>query len=273
MKFFIAVVNVGLFLQMKNVDAFSLPSKIQIQSSVLNSVTGSNNVDENSITNSKSSRRAILQKSLVALSILNLPSEQAIAGTFTPGGTLVDRDVGVTVGNDEASPSRKVDNSNVLFGQDNYFKFGVAAPWIEPDSTEFPKTMPFVLSQQRYDTLKKYGSRVKAGAEVLVSLEEDIKNGNFANIAPADDPKYALRPLGLMANGFLASENTGTTNELLLARWYINEIYLRISDMKNATNKDEALIAYSAAKKSLNSYLSMINRVITSKVGNKFEYY
>ena len=43
--------------------------------------------------------------------------------------------------------------------------------------------------------------------------------------------------------------------------------------MKNATSKDEALIAYNAAKKSINSYLSMINRVITSKVGNKFEYY
>lgn len=273
MKFVFAVVNLGLFLQMNNVEAFSLPSKIQIQSFALNSVIDSNSVDENRNDSSKISRRSLLQKSLVALSIMNLSSEQAIAGTFTPGGTLVDRDVGVTVGNSEASPSRKVDNSNVLFGQDNYFKFGVAAPFIEPDSTEFPKTMPFVLSQQRYDTLKKYGSRVKAGAEALVALEADINNGNFASIAPADDPKYALRPLGLMANGFMASENTGTTNELLLARWYINEIYLRISDMKNATSKDEALIAYNAAKKSMNSYLSMINRVITSKVGNKFEYY
>ena len=78
----------------------------------------------------------------------------------------------------------------------------------------------------------------RGNAEALVALEADINNGNFASIAPADDPKYALRPLGLMANGFMASENTGTTNELLLARWYINEIYLRISDMKNATSKD-----------------------------------
>jgi hypothetical protein len=217
-------------------------------------------------------RRRVVQQGLVALPALIFSPRSSLAGTFTPGGTLVDRDVGVTVGNGEASTSRKVDNSNVLFSQDNYFKFGVAAPWIEADSTEFPKTMPFVLSQQRYDSLKKYGSRVKAGAQAVNSLEADIKAGNFASITNGDDPKYALRPLGLMANGFLASENTGTTNELLLARWYINEVYLRLSDMSKAASENDALVAYSAAKKSLNSYFAMLNRVVTSKVGDKFEY-
>ena len=194
------------------------------------------------------------------------------AGNFTPGGTLVDREVGATVGNPEASPTRKLNNENVLFSQDNYFKFGVAAPWIEPDTTDFPKTMPFVLSQQRYDSLKKYGDRVSSGAVALKDLDSSIKGGNYATIAGCNDSIYALRPLGLLANGFLGSENTGTTNELLLARWYINEVYLRIGDIQNAASEAEAMNAYNAAIKAFNSYFSMLNRVINSKVGNKFDY-
>lgn len=208
---------------------------------------------------------------LTSMVLVNAPSP-SIAGTFTPGGTLVDREVGVTVGNPEASPTRKTNNENVLFSQDNYFKFGVAAKWIEPDATDFPTTMPFVLSQQRYDSLKKYGERVKSGTQALGSLESVIREGNYSNIAGCDDPIYALRPLGLLANGFLASENTGTTNELLLARWYINEIYLRIGDIQNAESQGDAIKALNAAKKAMNSYLSMLNRVITPKVGTKFEY-
>ena len=41
--------------------------------------------------------------------------ERVVAAEFTPGGTLVDREVGITVGNADASLSRKVDNSNVIF--------------------------------------------------------------------------------------------------------------------------------------------------------------
>ena len=74
-----------------------------------------------------------------------------------------------------------------------------------------------------------------------------------------------------MANGFLASENTGATNELLLARWYINEIYLDIGDIRAATSEADALKSLDAAKKSINSYYGLLNRVITSKVGDPFE--
>ena len=223
--------------------------------------------------NNYSSRRKFLHTAFLASAAFSInPNNSNAAGTFTPGGSIVDRDVGVTVGNPEASLSRKVNNENVLFSQDNYFKFGAAAPWIEPDSTDFPKTMPFVLSQQRYDSLKKYGDRVIKGAQELSTLDGKIKAGQYSSIPGCDDPGYALRPLGLLANGFLASENTGATNELFLARWYINEIYLRIGDIQNAASEADALVAHGAAKKAMNSYLSMLNRVITSKVGKKFEY-
>jgi hypothetical protein len=200
------------------------------------------------------------------------PPPPAYSAEFTPGGSLVDRSVGIQVSNPEASPSRKADNSNVLFDKDYYYKFGVAAPWISPDTTEFPKSMPFTVSQQRYDNLKKYGDRIKAGVAVMVNLKDAVEAGKYSEINDGSSPEYTLRPMGLMANGFLASENTGTTNELFLARWYVNEIYLRISDIRNASSPELARNAYNSLVKAINSYYSMMNRVITSKVGDKFAY-
>lgn len=203
--------------------------------------------------------------------ILSLPTT-AYAATFTPGGTLVEREIGVRVGNKESALSRNSDNSNVLFKEDNYFKFGTAAPWIEPNSTDFPKTIPFVLTQQRYDGLKKYKSRVEAGIESILLIEEKIPTGDYGSIPIADDPIYGLRPMGLLANAFLASENTGTTNELLLTRYYINEVYLRINEFRRVSSRSEAIDAFTAIKKAINSYLSIMNRAISGKVGEKFNY-
>jgi len=191
---------------------------------------------------------------------------------FAPGGTLLDREVSIFYGNPDASPSRARDNSNVLFNQDNYYKFGAAAQWIEPGSVDFPKAMPFVRTQQRYDALKKYGPRASAAAELIGRIGDA---GSAAEVPERTDPAYQLRALGLLANSFLASENTGTTNELMLARWYINEMYLRIGDYRNALDKGdakEAKACYSFLGKATNSYLTLINRSITSKVGDPFAY-
>jgi len=224
-------------------------------------------------------RRAAVQQIILSTgmvvagsAVLSWRPDLASAASFTAGGSLVDRDVGVQVGNSEASPSRRQDNSNVIFDKDHYFKFGVAAPWIEPGSTDFPKKMPFTPSQQRYDALKKYGSRVRSGVEFLANLENAAKSADFATAIPdpANTAEYALRPMGLLANNFLASENTGATNELFLARWYINEIYLQMMDARSASSSKEATRAYSNAKKAMNSYLGMMNRVINAKVGDPF---
>jgi len=177
-------------------------------------------------------RRSILSIGVIGTTLSTLLSSSLPANAdFAPGGTLLDRPVYVTYGNSEASPSRAPNNSNVLFAQDNYYKFGAAAQWIEAGSTEFPKTMPFVPSQQRYDAFKKFNGRVKT------SVDQILKIGSASSspdVPDSDDAAYQLRALGLLANSFLASENTGTTNELMLARWYINEMYLRIGDYKSA---------------------------------------
>ena len=221
-------------------------------------------------TGSSSSRRFFLTQIAstvtVASTILFTNTQPSLAATFTPGGTLVDRPVGVTVNNPEASTTRAFDNSNVLFQQDYFFKFGAAAPWIdESNRLEFPAQMPFVRVQQRYDALQKYGARVQRGLEQLEAL---LVNPDGV-VLEADHPMYALRALGLLANGLCASENTGTTNELLLARYYVNEIYLGINDIRTK-NPDRAKQSHQACLKAANSYLNMMNRVIPPKVGEPF---
>jgi hypothetical protein len=208
---------------------------------------------------------------MMMLLLLPAAPVNAAGKSFAPGGSLVDYEVGVTVGNSQASTSRKVDNSNVVFPQDYYYKFGTAAPWIEAGNTDFPKTIPFVPSQQRYEALKKYGERVQRGITLIARLGGSIALGNYGSIADSAAPEYSILPFGLLANSMIASENTGTTNELLLARWYINEVSLNIDDIKNAPSKEEAMKSFQAAKAALNSYLGLLNRVVTSKVGDKFD--
>ena len=138
--------------------------------------------------------------------------------------------------------------------------------------------MPFVPSQQRYDALKKYRARVEAVKEVIVrigSSSSATTSTDVTDIPDKIDPIYQLRALGLLANSFLATENTGTTNELMLARWYINEMYLRIGDYRDALQRGDIVLAktcYDCLCKAMNSYLSLLNRSISSKVGDKFGY-
>jgi len=185
-------------------------------------------------------------------------------------GALVEYKGGAAAGNNEgASKSRQMDNTNVIFTQDHYYMFGTAPQFIPKGDITFPEKMPFVASKQRYDTLKKYRERVQRGIDLIDSIKDEIEKGSYNSILESDAPEYSIRPFGLLAYGFLASE-TGPTNELYLARWYINEFYLDVNDVKTATSKDAALESYSNAIKALNSLLGMLNRSITSKVGDPF---
>ena len=265
----LSAIALAVMLDQQSVQSFC-PSKGAIPARTTNLASDTDSL----ITEDSDGRRKFLQVAgsvIVSGLILPVSSANAEGKAFAPGGTLVDYEVGVTASNPQASKSRRADNSNVVFNQDYYFKFGTAAPWIENGSTEFPKTMPFTPSQQRYDTMKKYRERVQRGINLIADIGEAVRNGNYASIQDGTAPEYSIRPMGLLANGFLASENTGTTNELLLSRWYINEMYLDINDIKGASSKEEAMKSYDALTKALNSYLGLLNRVITSKVGDKFE--
>lgn len=298
----VAALSLGcaLTLSSHSASAFAPPSPLS-RSTTTSSVTCSghwaNRLDErfdgdDSDSDSDKSRRLLLIKGTLSATLavfgtaastspvlssllLGVPPANA---DFAPGGTFLDRPVGVTIGNPEASPSRLPNNSNVLFSQDNYFKFGSAAQWIDPTAEnwrDFPVKVPFIMSQQRYDAMKKYGPRVESFKEQVAAIDAALRDSDGdrkARIPEPDSPIYSLRALGLLANNFLASENTGTTNELMLARWYVNEIYLRIGDVRDAGTVEEARTRFGFLVKATDSYLALMNRAVTSKVGEPFGY-
>ena len=85
----------------------------------------------------------------------------------------------------------------------------------------------------------------------------------------------ALLKMVLMATGMLSSPNyTGPPFELLIARFYVNELAFSTREITAAMRERNASRAYAAwefGRDSFNSYLSVINRAIVPKVGDKFE--
>jgi hypothetical protein len=176
----------------------------------------SSNGSSSSSSSGASSRRAWIQQQHHRLAIAGftsvLPSifvsAPAAVADFTPGGSLItDKAIGILVNNNDASSTRKYDNSNVLFDKDYYYKFGTAVPYIEPPgNTEFPTSMPFTKSQQRYDAMKKYRDRVVTGLEMIKSLENVKLSVDIPDPKLSDDV-YRLRAMGLLANALLVERS------------------------------------------------------------------
>ena len=244
-------------------------------------------------TATSSSRRDWLYQSVLPIVVtvgttMTTTTDPCIANAaeFAPGGSMIsDREIGILVNNPNASPLRKYDNSNVLFDKDYYYKFGTGMPNIEPPgNTSFPKNIPFTKSQQRYDALKKYRERIVGSLQLLQSLPQKTKSSMMVADPKSKEDVYQLRAMGLLANGLLASDNNGLPNEVFLARYYINEIYLRlieltsISSTNSVTTSNDANVVqqqqviYSCIEKATNSYLTLMNRAITTKVGEPFPY-
>ena len=173
--------------------------------------------------------------------------------------------------NPDASLSRDPMNSNVLFSQDFYFKYGRSPPFLVDATSEIPDggAVPFTRVQQRYEAYGKYAARVLAGVEAFRALKGAVDNGSWASVA-SDDTKYNLRAMGLLANGLMASENNGPGNVLFLTRWYVNECALDIGDVAKAADKAQAAAAWERGRKAINSALIVLNKEISPKVGEQF---
>lgn len=85
----------------------------------------------------------------------------------------------------------------------------------------------------------------------------------------------ALLKMALFATQMLTSANySGPARELLVCRYYINECAFATRELAKAIDerdRDAALGLWEFGKDNWNSYLSIINRSISPKVGDKFE--
>lgn len=187
-------------------------------------------------------------------------------------------------------------NEKALFSEDFYFKFGLR-PTPEDLKNKPVEELPFAPIQRRYTGYKKYEERINAGLGMYGGvLRTKVQEGAWAEIGPLlekgvkgkgnsktgeggtgvlpSELRSSCRAMGLFGNTVLQSENdSGTTSVNLLARHLVNEFYFAMDDVADAAaagDKNAAKAAWTKGQGYANAYLDIVNRAITSKVGDKF---
>ena len=149
----------------------------------------------------------------------------------------------------------------------------------------------YVSLKQRIPAYSKYAFNIGLGAKEYQSLGKLLKDAAKSNNEKAwNDAAYyvtqvpstpppptidALLKMVLFASAMLTSPNySGPTREILVARFYINEIGFAIKEMRAAIEERDAvraLDAWTFGKDNWNSYYQVVNPKVTVKVGDKFE--
>ena len=141
------------------------------------------------------------------------------------------------------------------------------------------------IKQQRIPIYSKYAYFIRLGTKDFSRLGAAIDAGDWetadsilmtpptTSIPPP--VKDALLKMILFASGMLTSPNySGPNRELLVARFYANECGFAINELEIAVyarNKGRAKAAWDFGRDSFDSYLTIVNRQITPKVGDKFD--
>jgi hypothetical protein len=140
----------------------------------------------------------------------------------------------------------------------------------------------YVPLKQRIPAYSKYSFLIKFGAKDFARMGTAINAGDWEAAesylvetsvpAPLVD---ALLKMVLFGSCMLTTPNySGPSRELLVARFYVNEVGFATKEVAaaiEARDSDRAKAAFEFGRDSWNSYLTIVNRQITEKVGDKFE--
>lgn len=145
----------------------------------------------------------------------------------------------------------------------------------------------YVSLKQRIPAYGKFAFSIDLGASDYVKLGKILRSSNpnwneAASLVDAGgDGRVpapivdALLKMALFATQMLTSPNySGPPRELLVCRYYVNECAFAAREMARAIDERDAARAlglWEFGKDNFNSYLSIINRSISPKVGDKFE--
>jgi hypothetical protein len=149
----------------------------------------------------------------------------------------------------------------------------------------------YVSLKQRIPAYAKYGYAIMDGAKEYQKLGALLQSGTMTESSSNEiwlealsfvttDDKYppaiidAELKMILLATAMLTSPNFPTPGkELLVARFYANEVHFAAKEIASAiTMKDSkrAIQAWKFGRDSWNSYFQVVNKSITSKVGEPF---
>ena len=145
----------------------------------------------------------------------------------------------------------------------------------------------YVSLKQRIPAYGKYFFSIDNGIKEYSQLGKILRSSNpdWNEAAKLVDPGLdtrmpspavdSLLKMALFATQMLTSPNfTGPNRELLVSRYYINECSFALNGLaKSIDERDVAtsLGLWDFGKDSFNSYLSILNRSISPKVGDKIE--
>jgi hypothetical protein len=145
----------------------------------------------------------------------------------------------------------------------------------------------YVSLKQRIPAYGKFFFSIDNGIKEYSQLGKILRssNPNWNEAAKLVDPGFdtrmpspavdSLLKMALFATQMLTSPNfTGPNRELLVSRYYINECAFALNGLaKSIDERDVAtsLSLWEFGKDSFNSYLVILNRSISPKVGDKFD--
>ena len=141
----------------------------------------------------------------------------------------------------------------------------------------------YVGLKQRSMAYSKYASSINYGARQYASLRSLLQSSDWAQATallrtedktPPPGPVDAELKMVLLATALLTSPNfPGPSRELLVARYYVNEVHFCNQEVLAAVeeqNQSRALAAWEYGRDAWNSYFFAIDRQIVPKVGDKF---
>ena len=139
------------------------------------------------------------------------------------------------------------------------------------------------IKQQRIPAYSKYAFLIRLGAKDFSRLGAALAVADWETAEKLLSPASSVPPpaidallkMILFASSMLTSPNySGPNRELLVARFYVNECGFATKEVAaavEARDLERARAAWDFGRDSWNSYLTIVNRQITPKVGDKFE--
>lgn len=142
----------------------------------------------------------------------------------------------------------------------------------------------YISLKQRQPAYSKYGFSIAQGGREFQQLKPLLENKDWNKAAKYIfiNPDTNLPPAAvdaqlkmvLFASLMLTSPNySGSSMELLVARFYVNEFKYAVTEIGDAIKEGDqarALAAWDFGRDSFNSYSQVVNRQIVEKVGDKF---
>jgi hypothetical protein len=147
----------------------------------------------------------------------------------------------------------------------------------------------YVSLKQRIPAYSKYASSILYGAKEFQALgrilyDDNIQNYDWRNLAApylvTEEKRYPPGPMDaelkliLLATALLTSPNfPGPSRELLVARFYANEVHFAHAEIVRALTANDRIRAQAAwefGRDSWNSYFQVVNKAIVPKVGEPF---